>query len=374
MFQKKLLSMPGKNLKIAGDNTMSQDILKSSTLISVIIPLYNVGKEYLHDCMESVQNQTYSNIEIILVDDGSEKLYADLYDKYAETDKRVRVLHQKNQGVSMARNNGTQNASGEYLMYVDADDVITPYAISEGVSAIKKENADMVLGGVKSVTDVSCFPVYEFSEKNSYRVCEWQEFDDLREHYLTIEKKEFSEIEKDGYITRAPFARLLKSDIAKAMLFPKNLPVGEDVVWNMRLLSKCKKICIVDNIWYGYIIHGGSAIRKYYGNREEKAREYLTVLWRECEDYCKTHINQFAKSVAVEFYCILNYELLSSKCPFSNKKKKELVRDYLKKWPWNLLLRKEIKNNLPLSYRILFSFCPSGLWVSMLRLLHGGKK
>ena len=158
------------------------------------------------------------------------------------------------------------------------------------------------------------------------------------------------------------------------MLFPKNLPVGEDVVWNMRLLSKCKKICIVDNIWYGYIIHGGSAIRKYYGNREEKAREYLTVLWRECEDYCKTHINQFAKSVAVEFYCILNYELLSSKCPFSNKKKKELVRDYLKKWPWNLLLRKEIKNNLPLSYRILFSFCPSGLWVSMLRLLHRGKK
>lgn len=353
---------------------MSQDILKNAALVSVIIPLYNVEKGYLHDCMESIQNQTYSNIEIILVDDGSEKLYADLYDKYAEKDKRVRVLHQKNQGVSMARNNGTQNAGGDYLMYVDADDVITPYVVTEGVSAMEKENADMVLGGVKNISDVSCFPVSEFSKKDLYKVCERKEFDILREHYLTIGKKEFNEIGKDGYIIRGPVARLIKTDIAKKVLFQKDLPIGEDVVWNMRLLSECKKLCIVDNIWYGYIVHGNSAIRKYYGNREEKAREYLTVLWRECEDYCKTHINQFAKSVAVEFYCILNYELLSSKCPFSNKRKKELVRDYLKKWPWNLLLRKEIKSSLPSSYRILFSFCPSGLWVNMLKLLHRGKK
>lgn len=93
-------------------------------LISIIIPVYNIEKKFLDKCIESVINQTYSNLEIILVDDGSLARFSQIYDEYSLKDKRVQVVHKENGGVSSARNKGIDIAKGEFIVFVDGDDWI----------------------------------------------------------------------------------------------------------------------------------------------------------------------------------------------------------------------------------------------------------
>ena len=92
-------------------------------LISVIVPVYNVEK-YLNRCVESIMNQTYKNLQIILIDDGSNDRSGKICDEYAEKDKRIEVIHKENAGVSAARNKGLDKAKGEWITFVDADDWI----------------------------------------------------------------------------------------------------------------------------------------------------------------------------------------------------------------------------------------------------------
>ena len=95
--------------------------MSDSPLISVIIPVYNVEK-YLHRCLDSVIEQTYKNLEVILIDDGSTDHSGEICDDYAAKDVRIHVIHQENQGVSAARNKGLDNVKGEYITFVDSDD------------------------------------------------------------------------------------------------------------------------------------------------------------------------------------------------------------------------------------------------------------
>ena len=94
----------------------------TNQLISLIVPFYNC-KNYLEDCIKSLINQDYDNIEIILINDGSTDLSIDIAKKYAEKDKRIRVVEQENSGVSVARNKGMELAKGEYIAFVDADNL-----------------------------------------------------------------------------------------------------------------------------------------------------------------------------------------------------------------------------------------------------------
>lgn len=110
--------------------------------ISVIIPVYNVEK-YLVKCIDSVINQTYTNLEIILVDDGSPDRCPQICDEYAKKDKRIRVIHKANGGLSDARNAGIDVADGEYICFLDGDDYIAPNMYEKLYTAIKKNNADM---------------------------------------------------------------------------------------------------------------------------------------------------------------------------------------------------------------------------------------
>ena len=94
-----------------------------SALISVVVPVYNAEK-YLDKCIQSIINQKYSNLEIILVDDGSKDNSLELCKKYAESDKRIKVIHKENEGVSTARNSGIEVASGDFIAFIDSDDYI----------------------------------------------------------------------------------------------------------------------------------------------------------------------------------------------------------------------------------------------------------
>ena len=113
-------------------------------MISVIVPVYNC-KEYLAKCIESILNQTYPQIQLVLVDDGSSDGSGEICDLYAEQDARLLVRHQKNGGVSRARNAGLEAAAGEWILFVDADDYVEPTYCQSLLDAVKQCDADIVV-------------------------------------------------------------------------------------------------------------------------------------------------------------------------------------------------------------------------------------
>ena len=127
-----------------------EDGIMQKGLVSVVLPIYNVEK-YLDRCMNSVVNQTYGNLEIIMVDDGSPDNCPRLCDEWAAKDARVKVVHKKNAGLGMARNTGIENATGEYICFFDSDDYIAPETIAYCVSAAQEEKADIVCFGLRNV-------------------------------------------------------------------------------------------------------------------------------------------------------------------------------------------------------------------------------
>ena len=134
-------------------------------LISVIVPIYKV-EAYLKKCIKSIQNQTYSNLEIILVDDGSPDGCGAICDRYAKEDTRIRVIHKENGGLSDARNKGLDIATGEYILFVDSDDYIHPQMVEILLQHLEVVDADMAVCGFKTVEEneeviFDCFDICE---------------------------------------------------------------------------------------------------------------------------------------------------------------------------------------------------------------------
>ncbi len=139
-------------------------------LVSVIVPVYKVEK-YIHQCVDSIINQTYKNIEIILVDDGSPDNCGKICDEYAEKDSRIKVIHKENGGLSDARNAGVAVASAEWISFVDSDDIIHPQAIELLFSALKREKVDIATALMADFKDSNMPGSFctEFSENYTLR-------------------------------------------------------------------------------------------------------------------------------------------------------------------------------------------------------------
>lgn len=142
---------------------------KSQELISVIIPVYKVEK-YLDECLESIVGQTYWNLEIILIDDGSPDLCPQLCDDWAMKDSRIKVIHKPNSGVSDARNGGMNIATGQYITFVDSDDFIEPTAIEKLYNLMQQTGAEISCGGVYRYIDGSRNSIFNRCVKNDCTV------------------------------------------------------------------------------------------------------------------------------------------------------------------------------------------------------------
>lgn len=127
----------------------------NDALASILVPVYN-KESYLPKCIESVRNQTYKNLEIILVDDGSTDNSLSICNYYAELDDRVKVIHQENQGVSSARNTSLQNCHGLYIFFVDPDDYVDTSLVQDSIEVFERRNADIVLFGMNIMQDDVC--------------------------------------------------------------------------------------------------------------------------------------------------------------------------------------------------------------------------
>ena len=329
--------------------------------VSVIVPVYNESTSNLKRCIGSILDQSYTNIELVIIDDGSdEPIESEIREMFGD-DKRIVVERQVNGGVCAARNKGVSLASGDFIMFLDADDIISKNSINSGMEIVREYSADLVIGGTVDIRNYD-----EFDSRESYRkvlkVDSQIQMDDIIHLYFNDKSYCYRNNITQGYISRGCYARIINKKIADSVLFPTELSIGEDVVWNLRLLKQCKRIYICDEVWTGYMIHGGSAIRRYYGNRRELVEKYLNTLRIENVDFCRANETAEAMNIMIEYYCLLRFELLSKNCLLSKNTKNSIAKEILNSCPWNILKEHKIRNLMPFKYRILIVLVEMNCW------------
>lgn len=335
--------------------------------VSIIVPVYNVEK-YLEKSIASLTNQSYGNIEIILIDDGSKDASLKICNSLSHQDSRIHVIHQENQGVSIARNNATKATTGEYVMYFDSDDVISTYAVESGIKQLQKYNLDMIIGACIRIDELDAFTETETPPEKECIVYEAADYDLIRLQYFGYGDKSLSNIDGAGYIMRGPVARLVRRDIAKQVHFPEDISIGEDLIWNLNLLKVCKRVGIQKELWYGYVIHGDSAVRGYHANREEQVSKYLMRIRKENKHFFDKYMEAYLKNVAIELYCIANYEMLSKLCPMSTKEKVKFIKDITQKEPWSILYGNKNWMKVPMLHCMMLPLYKTGLWIGVLAI------
>ena len=160
--------------------------------ISIVMPVYNTKAEYLDHAVDSVLQQTYKNFELIIVDDGSASACAQYCDEILQKDARIKVVHQKNFGVSTARNTGADMAEGDYLMYMDSDDILSMAALQEIVTVVTDNDVQFVFGGIQQIQAYEQFRGTDGSAEVQYHVFEKEEMDFVVRSFFTQRNPEFS--------------------------------------------------------------------------------------------------------------------------------------------------------------------------------------
>ena len=209
--------------------------------VSVIVAVYNV-EDYLPECIDSILTQTFSDLEIILLDDGSTDNSGIICEEYAKKDSRIKVILQINQGLSMARNNGVKAATSQYVMFVDGDDFLEPDYCRVPLELAIKNNADIVCFGIQR------FPKEYIDEQQD---CEYNRVIDTKEAFFLLAA---------GVLNDAMCNRLFKRTLFDHVEFPRG-KYYEDVATFYRLLTAADRIYITDQILYNYRIRPGSITR-----------------------------------------------------------------------------------------------------------------
>lgn len=255
-------------------------------LISVIIPVYKVEK-YINRCIESILCQSYSNLEIILVDDGSPDKCGDICDEFATHDSRITVHHKKNGGLSDARNYGVERSNGKYITFVDSDDYIAPNYIEYLYMLINKYNADIsVCCRVETGCDSVEYPVNELLPDEQlltgYEACE-SLFGEL---YLTL-------------VTA--WGKLYDSKIIKKYTFPVG-KIHEDEATTCKYYYESKQVVIGNKCLYSYFINDNSITRFKRDNLNLDAIWAFKHRAEFFESNNEKKLGQLAWSMLFEYY------------------------------------------------------------------------
>ena len=193
--------------------------------VSVIIPIYNVEK-YLRVCVDSVLEQTYRDLKIILVDDGSTDSCGRICEEFAGKDSRIQVIHKENGGLSDARNAGLALADGAFILYLDSDDYLVTDAVEKLMKIQEKSGADIVFGNF--------FYTYPDHE---YAASAWHQSD------MVLDNRQAMEALVDGRLETFAWGKLIRSEIAHRHLFPKG-KVFEDHFWTHFVFADAEKVAV----------------------------------------------------------------------------------------------------------------------------------
>lgn len=304
-------------------------------LISVIVPVYNVEK-YIRGCIDSIIGQTYNNLEIIIVNDGSLDESGKICDEYLKKDNRIKVIHKENSGVSSARNIGIKNSTGKWIAFVDSDDWIEKNYFEELLKVAIENDAEVVLCGYNRITANKKEKIH-----NSGQLIN----DNSREFLIKILNPQ------TGY--GFCHMKLYKKSIIKDNLFDTSLKVGEDALFNEKIALNITKACFLEKSLYNYRINPNSVVRKFdeeyaikYLNSMKNNKNYLMQVYQDDNEIWQNYYNFVAFHVlliAVN-YC---YNLLNK-----GKKSKKYLKEVCKYKEFKEGIEKSIYNNLSITRKI----------------------
>ena len=250
--RKKLELVEQGQYSFLSDEVKEIEVENGGELISIIVPIYNV-ENYLRMCLDSIEHQTYSNIEVLLINDGSPDSSGEICKEYVARDSRFRYFEKENGGASDARNYGIERSNGKYLTFVDSDDWLSLTYVEDLYQAAIRNDSDTV---------ISHYTIYNESDRNYY-VHIW---DDYYEKNYTSEEliMELPKLELNGYIYITSWGILFKKELFNNVKFPKG-KVIEDSWTNYKLFFKSKKITYIHKEIYSHregILSVGSSINE----------------------------------------------------------------------------------------------------------------
>lgn len=306
-------------------------------LVSIIIPAYNVEK-YIDKCIQSVLTQTYKNVEIILVNDGSKDASGAIIQRFARNNSNIVFLDKQNEGVANARNDGIKAANGDYLLFVDADDYIDATYVEDMTKAAIKENSELVISG------------YTLVHSDERKIKEI-----IPDEYVQNEKEEWA------YRISSTWARLYSRSFWEqhelAFLQEKNAR-AEDVPIAMYANAMAKNICMIPNAGYYYRQHEESAMHKEGGYFRFPYEAFKSTFESIMEKTCENSIEFFLIGT-LKLFAHFEFVIYRS----ADKKERDVFRKYVS----SLLNRKEgaaykawkrrrFFVKLPLSHKVLMEF------------------
>lgn len=235
-------------------------------LVSIVVPVYNV-EEYLNRCIESIVNQTYKNLEIILIDDGSTDSCPQMCDDWAKKDNRIKVIHKENAGAGMARNTGIDSVTGDYIFFIDGDDYVSVHLVEKCIRCVENQDADVVIFGHYDV-----FEDEKIVEKN------------INTKYSSFNNKSIrSELLPAMLTYKFGFGMSVWGKMYKAQTV-KNLNIrfvsereifSEDVYFTIEFLADVNKAIILNDNLYYYSVRENSLSRAFNPNRHQMQNDYF---------------------------------------------------------------------------------------------------
>lgn len=297
-------------------------------MISVIVPVYQV-EEYLDQCVKSIINQSFNELEIILVDDGSTDNCPAMCDEWAEKDKRIKVIHKPNGGLSDARNAGLEIATGEYISFIDSDDWILSDMYEKMLFTIQKENADICACNIRA-----CYPSHE-----SVWGC--------KEYTVGNAEQILDMLYSDTKYPVSAWNKLYKRGCWKELRFPVG-KICEDAFTTYQLVHNAERIVQIPEAFYCYRIRPESIMTSAFSIKRMDEEE----AWRANYQFVKTYYPALYKK-AFGFY-LQKVHVLTRTIP--KKKRKEYPQQvkYLKHIMKNNMLFLIFRSGLNWKYRIKF--------------------
>ena len=259
-------------------------------LVSVIIPVYNV-EDYLDRCVASVVGQTFQNIEVILVDDGSTDGSAEICDRWSAKDSRVKTLHQTNQGVSTARNAGLQAASGNWILQVDSDDYMAPHTVERMLRTAESTAADMVICDFVKGSE-EC---YSFGTTPGPAA----ELEDGVSVIGRIYENAHAALQYG-----VPWCKLSRKDLYDGIQYPDG-KIFEDIYTTHKLLYRCKTIAVLQDPLFYYFQRPGSIMSASFSM---KKLDYLQALVERVEFFEDHGLRELAETAYDELLHSLIWE------------------------------------------------------------------
>jgi glycosyltransferase EpsH len=333
--------------------------------VSIIVPVYNV-EAYLEKCMETLLNQTHRNCEFIFVDDGSPDHCADILERYAQKDQRIRVIHQENQGLSGARNTGLEAATGDYVVFQDSDDWLDETAVETALRFSKEKDLDIVLWSYAS----------EYEGKSVSRPLlgdapiVWEDAHKIHRRIVGLVGSELAEPHKaDACVTA--WGKLYRRSVVENVRFVDTKRIGtEDALFNTYAFGNAGRVGYLPDIFSHYRKTNETSLTSGYKARlhpcwatlYQMMGEYLDSI-SASEDYYTALSNRVCLSMIG-----IGLNELHNPAGFFTKSRN--LRHVLKKEPWATAYKKLDLKAFPLKWKVFFFLCKHAMTELLLLMLY----